>query len=257
LVMGNTIAKVAAADFGIQWSAWAVAAFFQTEKFFDITCSVTYISLTLMSLQSNQAYHTRQIVNSGMVVTYAVRLGMYLFSRVLHSGKDSRFDQVRHKPGVFLIYWTLQGVWVLLTLIPVLIVNQKIDNPPINWQDYLGWSLWGLGFLMESVADYQKSQFRRDPNNAGKFITSGLWSISCHPNYFGDILVWLGIYVSSRSTFHGWEHVGVISPLFLILLLTKMTGIPPLEAAGMKRWGTNPSYLAYKKNTACLIPFIW
>ncbi|GFN82704.1 hypothetical protein PoB_000921000, partial [Plakobranchus ocellatus] len=148
-------------------------------------------------------------------------------------------------------------VWIFLTLLPVLIVNNKKNNKPVNEQDHIGWGLWGLGFVLEVLADYQKSQFKKDPNNAGKFITSGLWSISRHPNYFGEILMWLGIYISSRSTFQGWEHVGAISPIFVTFLLTRISGIPLLEAAGMKRWGSDPAYLAYKQNTAKLIPFIW
>lgn len=255
--MGNSIATASAVDFGIQWAAWAVSAAFQTERFYDLTGSLTYITLTLMSLQSNKSYHTRQSVNSGMALTWAARLGLFLFSRILHDGKDARFDAVRHKPAVFLLYWTIQGVWILSTLLPVLIINYKKDNRPVSQQDYLGWGLWGLGFFLETVADYQKSQFRKDPGNAGKFITSGLWSISRHPNYFGEILMWTGIYVSSRSTFRGWEHIGVVSPIFLTFLLTKVSGIPLLEAAGMKKWGTDPAYLTYVRNTACLIPFIW
>ncbi|GFR92293.1 steroid reductase [Elysia marginata] len=255
--MGNTIGKAAVVDFGIQWIGWMLAASLQTEKFFDLTGSVTNILLTLMSLQSNKSYHIRQKLNSGMVLMWAARLGLFLFSRILRDGKDSRFDKVRHNPKIMFIFWTIQGVWVLLTLLPVLIVNYKKDNRPVNREDQLGWGLWILGFLIEVIADHQKTQFRKDPANAEKFITSGLWSISRHPNYFGEILMWLGIYISSRSTFRGWEHIGAVSPFFITFLLTKMSGIPLLEAAGKKKWGTDPAYIAYKKNTACLVPFIW
>lgn len=246
-----------AVDFGIQWVAGTIAVLLQTEKFFDLTGSLTNILLTLLSLKSNQSYHTRQKVNSAMVLTWAARLGFFLFSRILQDGKDSRFDKVRKNPKIFFIYWTLQGLWVLLTILPVLIVNYKKDNEPVNNQDQLGWGLWVVGFLIEVIADHQKTQFRKDPANAGKFITSGLWSISRHPNYFGEILLWIGIYISSRSTFKGLEHIGIVSPLFSIYALTRLSGIPPLEAAGRKRWGTDPAYLAYIQNTASLIPFVW
>ncbi|CAL1547301.1 unnamed protein product [Lymnaea stagnalis] len=255
--MGSTLGKAVILDFGIQWACWAVAASLKTEKFYDLAGSSTYILLTFLSMNQNKTIHTRQKVNSSMVIAWASRLGFYLFTRILKDGSDKRFNAVKTKPGVFWIYWTLQGVWVFSTLLPTLIVNSKKDNTRIKTRDYAGWGLWGLGFLMEVLADYQKSQFRKNPENAGKFINTGLWSISRHPNYFGEILMWSGLYVSASSTLKGWEHISIISPLFLTFLLTNVSGIPPLEAAGQKRWGSDPDYVAYVKNTAKLIPYIW
>jgi len=249
-------------DFGIQWGAWAVAAALKTEKFYDLTGSLTYILLAGNAFKELQSPNTRQKVNTGMVMVWAARLGTFLFSRVLKDGKDSRFDVVKHRPGVFWIYWTIQGVWVFSTLLPTLIVNSKdskkddtVDS--VTTQDRFGWAMWVTGFLIESIADYQKSQFKSDPMNNGKFINSGLWSISRHPNYFGEILMWSGIYLSSTSVLKGWEHVSIISPLLLTYLLTRVSGIPLLERAGLKRWGDDPEYQEYIKNTAKLVPYIW
>ncbi|XP_055899351.1 uncharacterized protein LOC106072622 [Biomphalaria glabrata] len=256
-IMGNVIGRAAVVDFGIQWSCWIIAAFLQTEKFYDLAGSITFVTLTLLSLSQNKTLHTRQKVNSGLVIAWASRLGYYLFTRVIKDGGDKRFNVVKHKPGLFWVYWTIQGVWVLSTLLPTIIVNSKKNNKPIQTLDKIGWGIWGLGFILEALADYQKSQFRSIPENAGKFIDAGLWSISRHPNYLGEILMWTGLYISSYTTLQGWEHISVISPLFLSYLLTNVSGIPILEAAGFKRWGQSPEYIAYVKRTAKLIPFIW
>lgn len=256
-IMGNNIAKAAALDFGIQWCCWVFAASMQTEKFYDLAGSSTFIVLALQSLRWGGTYHTRQKVQTGMVLAWAARLGTYLFSRILHDGVDRRFNNVRHRPGVFLVYWTIQGLWVLSTLLPTLLLNMKKKDHPLSKQDYAGWVLWTIGFLFEVVADYQKSSFKANPDNAGKFICHGLWSISRHPNYFGEILMWSGLYISASTVLSGWEHISVISPILLTILLTKVSGIPPLEAYGKKKWGGDVNYQKYVQNTAKLVPFIW
>ncbi|PVD30676.1 hypothetical protein C0Q70_09950 [Pomacea canaliculata] len=256
--MGNTVGKAAALDFGIQWACWAVASILQTEKFYDFAGSITFCLLTLQSLRWNQTFFRRQIIQSGMVLTWAVRLGFYLFTRILHEGQDRRFDKVRTRPGVFLLYWTIQGVWILLTLLPTLMLNSKKQNKPVTKRDYIGWSLWAIGFLFEALADYQKSQFRADPANAGKFICHGLWSISRHPNYFGEILMWSGLWLSASSVLSGWQQcVSLISPLFTSYLLIGISGIPLLEQYGQRKWGMDPAYQEYIKNTAKLVPYLW
>ncbi|KAK7493212.1 hypothetical protein BaRGS_00015549 [Batillaria attramentaria] len=255
--MGNSLAKAAAVDVGIQWCCWVLAAALKTEKFYDLAGSGTFFALAYQSLRWGGTYHTRQKVQTGMVMTWAARLGLYLFSRVLQDGRDRRFNNVRDRPGVFFIYWTLQAVWVFSTLLPTLMLNSKKDDKPLTTRDYIGWGLWGLGFFFEVVADYQKSQFKANPENAGRFINQGLWSLSRHPNYFGEILMWSGLYVSASSVLSGWEHISVISPLFLSYLLINVSGIPMLEAYGRKKWGAEPAYQEYVRNTAKLIPFIW
>ncbi|KAL8600571.1 hypothetical protein ACOMHN_062443 [Nucella lapillus] len=236
--MGNSLAKAAALDFGIQWGCWVIAAALKTEKFYDLTGSSTFLALALQSLRWGGTYHTRQKIQTGLVVIWAARLGTYL-------------------PGVFFVYWSLQGVWVFSTLLPTLLLNGKTDDVPLSLRDYVGWSLWGLGFLFETVADHQKSRFKADPQNTGKFINEGLWSISRHPNYFGEIVMWSGLYISASSVLSGWEHISVISPLLLSHLLINVSGIPMLEKYGQKRWGGDPAYQNYVRKTAKLIPFVW
>lgn len=256
-IMGNSLVKAAAVDFGIQWVGWAVAASLKTEKFYDLAGSGTFICLALQSLKWGGRYHFRQKVNTGMVVSWAFRLGLFLFTRILKEGQDRRFNKVRDRPGTFFVYWTIQGMWVFLTLLPTLIVNDKREDRPLTSRDYIGWSLWTAGFLIESIADYQKSAFRGNPENQGKFIQHGLWSIVQYPNYLGEIMMWSGIYLSSTSVLRGWEHVSVISPLFLTFLLTKVSGIPIQEKGAFKRYGGDPAFHEHIKKTPKLIPFIW
>ncbi|XP_064614376.1 uncharacterized protein LOC135478042 [Liolophura sinensis] len=256
-IMGSSFSKAAALDFGIQWGCWVVAAALKTEKFYDLAGSSTFFLLAYQTLQWSRTQHLRQKVQSGMVMTWAVRLGLYLFSRILKDGSDSRFNYVRDQSAKFLLYWTIQGVWVYITLLPTLILNAERSDRPLGKRDYLGWAIWTLGFLIETVADYQKSCFKADPANKGQFIQSGLWSISRHPNYFGEILVWTGLYLSASSVMSGLQYASVISPLFVTFLLTKVSGIPLLERAAEKRWGHQPIYQDYVRKTAVLVPYIW
>ncbi|XP_071820265.1 uncharacterized protein [Apostichopus japonicus] len=260
--MGTTtsavLAKSALWDFGIQWGMWAISSALQTERFYDATGSGTFIYLALQSYQWGSSVKTkRQKVQTSLVVIWALRLGLFLMSRIFADGVDKRFNHVRDNPKVFLIYWTVQGVWIFLTLLPTLILNSEKNDVQVGTRDYIGWGLWGLGMFLEVVADRQKSAFKADPSNEGKFINSGLWSVSRHPNYLGEILVWSGLYLSASSVFSGWQHVGVLSPLFVYFLLTRVSGIPLLERGGMKRWGSDPNYLEYIKNVPVLFPSLW
>lgn len=259
----STLVKAAQLDFGIQWVGWAIASLLKTEKFYDLAGSATFISLCIQSFpgrkNSDKEVHPRQSITTFAVIIWAFRLGGFLFRRIIRDGHDKRFNGVRDKPLKFLMYWTIQGLWVFMTLLPVLILNskKKHENPDLTWRDYLGWSIWAFGLTLEATADYQKWSFRAKPENQNKFITTGVWSSSRHPNYLGEILLWLGIWLPCSSTFKGLENASVISPLFVAFLLTKVSGIPLLEAASKKKWRNNEKYLEYIKKTAVLIPGIW
>ncbi|XP_033762483.1 uncharacterized protein LOC117344000 isoform X1 [Pecten maximus] len=263
--MGNSLAKAAAVDFGIQWACWAVAAVLQTEKFYDLAAflveapigSGTILYLALLSLKWNKTYYKRQRVVSWLAATWGFRLGLFLFTRILKEGQDRRFNKVRNKPSTFFVYWTIQGVWVLATLLPTLILNNKKEDKPLTRRDYVGYGLWATGFLLETIADYQKSRFRSNPDNHNTFINQGLWRMVQYPNYLGEIMMWLGLYLSSSSVLKGWEHVGVLSPIFVTYLLTNVSGIPLQQRSAMKKYGSDPAYLEYLKSTPKLLPFIW
>ncbi|XP_072167959.1 uncharacterized protein [Diadema setosum] len=253
----SPLVRSAAWDLGIQWGCFAVAALLKTEKFYDLAGSGTFLFLALQTLRWGGTWYLRQRIQTGLVSIWALRLGLYLFSRVLADGFDRRFNKARNSPALFFVYWTIQALWVWITLSPTMVLNGVKKDKPLCVRDYVGWGMWAVGFLMEVIADRQKAVFKGNPDNVGKFITTGLWSISRHPNYFGEILCWLGLYISASSALSGWQHLTAVSPILVTFLLTRVSGIPLLEKHGMKRWGSDPKYQEYLKKTAVLVPFLW
>jgi len=250
----STLTKIGIIDVGIQWSAFGLAALLQTERFYDFTGTGSYIILGWYSYSKSNGLLRQKIV-TGMMITWAFRLGTYLVRRIIRDKSDRRFDKVKSKPEIFFIYWTFQAVWVFLTALPVFILNQNNDyNPRLNQNDYIGWALWAFGFTFEAIADQQKWNFRSLKENKSKFITSGLWKYSRHPNYFGEILLWIGTYMSCRSAYRGWENIGILGPIFVSYLLTRVSGIPMLERHMDKTWKGNLQYEEYKRRTSILIP---
>jgi len=142
-----------------------------------------------------------------------------------------------------------------MTLLPTLVMLTQKRQPSLNIQDWLGWTLWIVGFVIEVVADHQKSQFRSIPSNQEKFISKGLWRFSRHPNYFGEILLWFGLFVSASSSFTKWfQYLTILSPTFVYLLITRKTGIPLLERYGLRKWGHMRDYQKYLQRTPVLVP---
>uniref|UniRef100_H2Z7C9 Uncharacterized protein n=1 Tax=Ciona savignyi TaxID=51511 RepID=H2Z7C9_CIOSA len=252
----NNIFTVVTLDFVIQLVGFTVAFSLQTEKFYDLTGSCTFILMAQASLRWRTKQHFRRMLLSTMVTVWAARLGIFLFYRVVTEGGDKRFTKVKTKPVVFLLYWMVQGVWILVTSAPMLIVNSEKQNAPINSRDYIGFAIWIFGLLFEVTADFQKLLFRSNPDNAGNFINTGLWSISRHPNYFGEILLWVGIFIIASSDLYGWKWICILSPAFVYYLLNYVSGIPLLERSGLKRYGDMPAYKNYINNVPVLVPFI-
>ncbi|CAL8319635.1 unnamed protein product [Merluccius merluccius] len=253
--MGATLVRCAAVDAAVQGVGWALAAAFRTEKFYDLAGKRTFILLAHLSLQLGGAGHVRQTVQTGLVTAWGIRLGTFLFMRVLKDGRDRRFDGVRDSPGTFLVYWSIQAVWVFVTLLPTLMLNAERRDVPVGARDFVGWGVWGLGFVTQAVADQQKWFFKRDPHNAGKFIRHGLWSYSRHPNYLGEVLQWSGLWLSASRVMRGPQYLSAASPLFVWFLLRHVSGVPILERQALRRWGSDPGYQDYVKNTPLLWPF--
>ncbi|XP_050703414.1 uncharacterized protein LOC126988992 [Eriocheir sinensis] len=256
LAAPGSLQQLAAVDLGIQWALWAVAAVLRTEKFYDLAGSSTFILLAYLNYRHHGRGHPRQAIQTGCVCLWALRLGLFLFTRVLRSGGDRRFRTAVEEPFRLFVFWTMQGLWVFFTLLPSLMGVNATRQPPLGMRDYAGWSLWAVGFLVEVVADYQKTVFRRDAANEGKFISSGLWSVSRHPNYFGEILLWFGLYLSASASFRGWQHLAVICPVLDYLLIAKVSGVPFLERYAAKKWGALPQYREYVASTPLLVPFM-
>jgi len=240
--------------FLIQWIVFIPAFMYQTEKYFDLTGSLTYISVTLIAVIFSPGVDARSILLAVLVVIWAVRLGTFLFTRIKKAGKDDRFDELKPSFFRFLNVWTIQGLWVTFTMAAALVAITTANHKQLDLFAIFGLLVWVIGFSIEVAADFQKSRFSADPANKGKFIQTGLWSRSRHPNYFGEIVLWVGVAIIAIPVLQGWQWVAMISPVFVTLLLTRVSGVPLLEAKADKKWGGQEDYETYKKNTPVLIP---
>ena len=248
-------------SFLVHWIIFIPSFLAKTEKFYDITGTLAYLitlylASVLTSYSSGASLEPRTLIIIGMVSFWALRLGIFLFIRVLKVGEDRRFREAKKSFSKYLVWWTMSALWVFLTTanaLTLIINNKKLVNQPIF---YLGLLIWFIGILFEIIADEQKRRFRLNEKNSGKYISSGLWSISRHPNYFGEIILWIGIAIISLPTLSGFQYVTLISPLFIYLLLTRISGVNLLEESSDKKWGDLPEYEQYKKETPVLVPFI-
>lgn len=238
--------------FIVQWFLFIPAYVFQTERYFDLAGSLTYISLVLAAFYLSGAGDPRALIIGGLVIIWACRLGTFLFKRISADGEDRRFRSIKPDFLQYLMTWTLQGLWVSVTLAAGLAAMTASEHKPIGLLGSLGISLWVFGFVVEVIADNQKLKFRRE--QPGEFITGGLWRYSRHPNYFGEIVLWLGIAILGLPVLQGWQYATLISPVFVFFLLTKISGVRMLEFRANKRWGEDPEYQRYRSNTPVLVP---
>ena len=240
--------------FAIQWLAFIPARLFQTERFYDLTGSITYIAVTLAAISAATAPSGAQWLIAIMIFIWAGRLGSFLFRRIHAAGGDQRFDHIKVSSSRFFVAWTLQGAWVVMTSCAALTAILSAEQTAVGVIYVMGAVMWVAGFVIEVIADQQKSRFRADPANAGRFINVGLWARSRHPNYFGEILLWAGIAVMAVPYLSGTQWVVMLSPLFVYALLTRISGIPTLARRGQQLWGDDPTYQAYVANTPRLLP---
>lgn len=243
--------------FLIQWLVFIPSYLNQTERFYDLTGSLTFICVTFLALLSQKDLSVTSILLAGMVVIWSARLGTFLFSRILRDGSDNRFDDIKPDKYRFFSAWTLQGLWVFLTASPAFMVITSVQQSHWHYLTILGVIIWLLGFMFEVIADDQKRKFRQNPKNTGDFIRQGLWAKSRHPNYFGEITLWLGLSITALPMLNGWQYLVLISPLFVFLLLTKVSGVPMLEQKADARWAGNPEYEEYKRSTPVLYPKVF
>ena len=246
---------------GIQWVAWIPASVGKSERFYDLTGGLTYITLVGFSLWAgsrSEPISSRELIVSLLVVIWSLRLSSFLYLRIHRTGKDGRFDKLKTSSIRFLVPWTIQGLWVFLTMIVVIVINTQADSAPaLGIWDGIGLSIWILGFSIEVIADNQKTVFNSEPNNEGKWIDCGLWSYSRHPNYLGEILLWTGIAFFGVSCFTGLEKIAWVSPLFIYVLLTKISGTPILDRRALEKWGDDSEYQIYREKTPLLFPRIF
>ena len=246
----------ASVGFILHWAVFIPSYLLQTEHYFDLTGALSYISTITLAAYLHPLLDLRGLIICVLISIWAVRLGSFLFMRIKRAGQDRRFIESKTRFWQFLYIWTMGGAWVFITMAAGLAAITSMTQRPLGIFAIAGVFLWLVGFSIEVVADRQKTKFRQLPENADHFITSGLWAYSRHPNYFGEILLWLGITVIALPTLVGWQYMTLISPIFVALLLIKVSGIRLLEADGKDRWGSDPNYQYYVNNTPVLVPFI-
>lgn len=247
-------ALVVGVMFLVQMVAFIPAFVMQSERFFDLTGSLTYIALTLLAAALSAPLDARTALLTALVTVWAARLGTFLFRRVRKAGKDGRFDDIKPSFVRFLNVWTIQGLWLTLTSGAALAAITSAERVGVDGFMVSGLLVWLIGLTIEVIADLQKSRFRADPASKGRYIHTGLWSWSRHPNYFGEITLWLGVAIIAAPALQGWQLVTLVSPVFVFLLITRVSGIPLLEKHADETWGGQEEYEAYKARTSVLVP---
>ena len=243
----------AAAAYGINWLAFVPAYLRQTERFYDLTGSLTYLTVVVLGLALGGG-GARSVLLASLIIVWTVRLGSFLVARISKDGSDGRFDVIKPKALRFLMTWTMQALWVVLTASCALAAMTAERDERLDVFAVVGAAIWFVGFGIEVVADQQKRRFRADPTNDGRFIDVGLWAWSRHPNYFGEIVLWVGVAVVALPALSGWQFVTLVSPVFVAVLLTRISGVPLLEARAKQRWGDRPEFRSYVDRTPVLVP---
>ena len=246
-------------SFLTHWMIAAPSLITSSEKYFDFTGMVATLLVVLTAmfalLSSGAQVSIRSVFVASFVSVWTLRLGIFLYKRIVKAGEDIRFRDIKKSLPKFLMTWTLSALWVFLTTVNAITLIALNPLEPIGIFFIMGALLWLLGFGFEVIADRQKKYFSEQPKNEGRFITQGLWSVSRHPNYFGEIILWAGIAIISLPFLSGWQYVTLVSPVFVFLLLTRISGLPFLEEKAEKKWGENKDYIEYKKRTPILVPF--
>lgn len=231
--------------------------YYQTEKFFDLTGTISYVSSVLfIFFKSNtvESINLGSLVLSTFIIIWSLRLGTFLFLRIKKAGKDRRFNQIKKSFSWFFMTFSISGMWV--TICSICALTGVANGIIFSRITIIGIVIFLIGFTIEIIADSQKTKFRAKDGNKDKFISSGLWKYSRHPNYLGEIILWLGISLISLSSLEGFQYVTLISPIFTYLLLVNVSGINLLEKSGDKKWGKLESYKKYKEKTPRLIWFL-
>lgn len=257
VIENSLLVEAALLIFGIQVLVFLPSYWAQTEHFYDLTGGITYLSTMGYMAYRHQAifgtWDLRSLVLTGLIGIWAIRLSSFLFTRVKRVGKDGRFDSLKKSFTQFLLTWMLQGLWVFMCTYPALIA---LASPSKEENTFLaiGAIVWVVGWIYEVIADRQKTAFNKDPQNAGQFINVGVWKQSRHPNYVGELVLWTGITIIAAPVYLGSQWLALITPVFVYWLLNKVSGVNLLEERADKKWGDDPAYQAYKKDTPIFFP---
>ena len=249
-----SIVAVGIGAMAIQAVFFLFAASFRTDKVTDLSYSLSFVVLAVALLVLSSEPTAPRVLVTAAIVLWGARLGTYLLARVIRTGRDVRFDSIRDRVLRFAGFWLLQGVTVWVVMLPAAVLNSAPPTTGLHWATILGGSLWLLGFIIEALADAQKYRFRSNAENEGRWVNMGLWRYSRHPNYFGEMLCWWGIWIVSLRALSGWLWLTALSPFFLTLMLLFVTGIPTVEKRASQKYGEVEEYREYRRTTNSLVP---
>ncbi|MEC8600038.1 MAG: DUF1295 domain-containing protein [Bacteroidota bacterium] len=252
--------KIISLIFGLQIIGFFPSFYLKSEKYYDLFGGLSFISsiflMLFLKIRITNDLSTREIILASCVLLWTIRLSFFLFRRVKRVGKDVRFDNLKFSFSKFLLAWMTQGLWVFICLFPILVVFSSPTNNDIMYLT-IGGLLYLFGLLIEIIADHQKTIHNKLNNKKREFISSGLWSKSRHPNYFGEFLIWTGITIICFPVFSGFKYLALITPIFIYFLLNHISGVNLLEERAKEKWGNNPEYVKYLKTTPKFFPKIF
>lgn len=253
----NYLALCAIVTICYQLSFFFVAATLKFDKVTDFAGGTNFLVLAVLTLILGESYFPRQILVTIGVVLWAMRISGFLLYRILVTGEDKRFDEMRNNFWAFLGFWVFQMVWVFTGCLPIITVNanQTSSSSDLGVQDYIGAAMFVIGLFIEFEADRAKFAFKMDQSNKGKWCNISVWAYSRHPNYFGEMFLWWGLWVIAQTTFtEGWMYVSLIGPIFTMVILCFLSGMNLSEPLYNNRWATDADYHEYRRTTSILIP---
>lgn len=236
----------------IQIVSYFHSLFFKTELLFDFIGSLSFISLLAAGLVFMINPDFNKYLISALLFLWTSRLGLFLLFRRIKAKKDIRLQEYLETPSKLFVLWNMQAIWIILSSLPIIIILTSESAYSFGLIEWGGFLVWFIGFLIEIVADNQKRNFKI--NNPSGFINSGLWAYSRHPNYLGEILIWVGFTIISIRYISGPGYIALISPIFVFILLRFISGVPQLESIASERWGNDEKYQYYKSKVGLLFP---
>jgi len=249
------LAITAIITFVWQFGFYIPAALCKFDKVTDLAYGTNFVVLAIITFFLKETFYPRQIVVTIFVCIWGIRLAGYLFYRIIKIGQDHRFDGARENPLKFGAWFFLQFVTIWSFSLPFILLNASSANPSLAWNDYFGWVLFVIGFVCETIGDQQKFVYRNNPENKDHWCDVGIWKLSRHPNYFGEIVLWWGIFASCASILNTWDWFVILGPVFLTIILLFGSGVPTTEKSTDKRFWKLEEYQQWKKRTPVLIPF--
>jgi steroid 5-alpha reductase family enzyme len=221
----------------------------------DVAWGLGFVLLSWVSYFISADSSIRGLIVGALVSVWGLRLAWHIHARNKGKAEDYRYLAWRKEWGrwffirsYFQVY-LLQGFFLFLIVLPVLLINKSLGLS-LGWLDFIGVVVWLFGFYFEAVGDAQLARFIQNPLNKGKLMQDGLWAYTRHPNYFGEVAQWWGIWLITLSVPSGM--IGIIGPITITFLILKVSGIPMLE----KKMEENPDFYEYKKRVSVFLPWL-